>query len=152
MTKIEIMNKFYDAFSKADWKTMNSLYATDVVFEDNAFGELDHKKVTSMWQMLLENKESMDFSFQIIKVDGVDCVNWVTKYEFGPKRNKVTNSVIAKMEIENDKIIYHKDEFDFKVWAKQAIGFAGKLFGGKKWFQRKIQQAANQKLDQFMGK
>ncbi|MCH5685819.1 nuclear transport factor 2 family protein [Niabella sp. W65] len=38
MTNKQIVEKFYDAFSRKDFETMNSCYAEDIVFSDPVFG------------------------------------------------------------------------------------------------------------------
>lgn len=38
---IETITKFYTAFQQLDFKTMNSCYSDDIVFNDPAFGLLD---------------------------------------------------------------------------------------------------------------
>ncbi len=39
-TNTEIITKFYSAFQKLDYTTMNSCYSDEIVFNDPAFGLL----------------------------------------------------------------------------------------------------------------
>jgi ketosteroid isomerase-like protein len=152
MTKKEIMIKFYDAFSNGDWKTMNTLYHKDVVFNDEMFKNLNHLEVTSMWKMLIDGNKNMAVQFNSVEEDDDFCVNWIADYTFGPKQRKVHNDVFANMEIKDDKIISHTDTFVFSTWAKQALGFAGKMFGNTKWLRKKVSKAGRERLENFINK
>ncbi|WP_026389784.1 nuclear transport factor 2 family protein [[Acholeplasma] multilocale] len=147
MNKKELMESFYEAFSKGDWKTMNSFYADNTTFTDSIFKGLNHEQVTAMWKMLLENNEDMSVEFTIIEDNDDFKVNWIVTYKFGPKRRKVINSVLASFEIENDKIVKHKDEFNFYKWSKQSLGLVGFLFGWTKWFNKKVGVGALEKIN-----
>lgn len=152
MTKKEIMISFYEAFEKGDFKTMNSFYHKDVIFNDEIFQDLDYEHVTMMWKMLLDGNENMNIIFNAVEEENDFMINWVAEYLFGPRKRKVHNDCFSQMEIEDDKIIRHTDSFHFTVWAKQALGFPAYLFGDAKWFRRKVTKSAMEKLTNFINK
>lgn len=148
MEKEVILKEFYEAFAKGDFKKMNSLYSNDVVFNDPIFKGLDYKQVTNMWSSLLSNKKESKFNvfFEIKEENNDKYVIWTATYLFGEKRRKVINIVESRMEIENNKIVKHTDNFNFKKWANQAIGGPAYIFGNQKWFKNKISKVAKEKL------
>ncbi|AVN60196.1 ketosteroid isomerase [Mesoplasma entomophilum] len=148
MEKELILRKFYEAFTKGDFKKMNSLYDDSIVFNDPIFKNLNNKQVTNMWKSLLSNKKESKFevSYEIIKENKDIFVRWTATYLFGPKKRKVTNVVDSKMEVVNGKIVKHTDSFNFKKWAKQSIGGPAYIFGNQKWFKNKVSKAALEKI------
>ncbi len=65
---------------------------------------------------------------------------------------KVHNVIRAEMHFEGDKIIKHKDRFNTRLWAKQALGLKGALIGGTSFFKRSLQKQTNALLDKFESK
>lgn len=51
--------------------------------------------------------------------------------------------------MEDGLIINHKDSFNLHLWAKQAFGFKGWLFGGTKFFKNKFQAEARKSLAKY---
>ena len=154
MDKAQLIEKFYTAFANGDSETMSKCYHDDIVFEDPAFGILKGARASSMWKMLLSQKNSdMDVKFYNVKADGKSGeAEWVAKYIYGDKRKKVINKVHAHFEFKDGKIIKHTDTFNLWKWTKQAMGLSGYLLGWTPFMKSKIQATANKKLDKFMAK
>ena len=153
MDNNEIIKNFYSAFTKGDANTMISFYSDNVVFTDPAFGTLKGKKAKAMWKMLLSNKKSLaNVSFNSIKETNNTNVSakWTATYNYGPKSRKVVNNVSAEFEFKDDKIIKHTDNFNLWNWSKQALGTSGYLLGWSNFMKNKIQEGANQKLNNFL--
>ncbi|AGY41249.1 Ketosteroid isomerase-related protein [Mesoplasma florum W37] len=93
MEKEIILKDFYDAFTKGDFKKMNSLYDKSIVFNDPIFKDLNHKQVTTMWKSLLSNKKESKFevSYEFLNENDYLFVRWTATYLFGQKRRKVIN-------------------------------------------------------------
>jgi hypothetical protein len=47
------------------------------------------------------------------------------------------------------KELPQNDHFDFYLWARQALGLPGSLFGWTSWFQRAVQSNTREKTDRF---
>ena len=62
----QLMIKFYTAFQKLDYKTMQTCYHDDAVFNDPVFGLMDADALRAMWEMLCKNAK--DFSLQFSDV------------------------------------------------------------------------------------
>lgn len=153
-TNADVINKFYTAFQKLDYETMNSCYSDDIVFNDPAFGILRGDEAKAMWEMLCKNAK--DFSLAFSDIELLDhqyaTCKWVAKYTFSKTGRKVTNYIKAHMLLKDGKIIEHSDAFKLSKWAAQALGIKGEFFGWMGWMKRKIQQNARKNLIAFIEK
>jgi ketosteroid isomerase-like protein len=147
-----LINKFYSAFQKKDYRTMNSCYSNDIVFYDPAFEILRGDEARAMWEMLCKNAKDFSLTYgNIIKLDDeyYTC-DWTATYIFSKTGRPVVNNVRANMRFANGEIIEHSDAFSLHKWASQALGFTGKLIGWNSFFQRKIKNQAKKNLLKFI--
>ncbi|MFN4313559.1 MAG: nuclear transport factor 2 family protein [Chitinophagaceae bacterium] len=150
----QIIETFYQCFSRRDAAGMNACYSDDIIFQDPAFGRLHGDEVRAMWQMLCE--QALDFSLTygpvvIIDEEYATC-EWVANYTFSKTGNKITNRIKAFMRIQNGKIIEHSDAFRLSTWISQALGWKGVLFGWTGFMKRAVQRRARQSLQNYMEK
>lgn len=153
-TNADIINKFYTAFQQLDHAAMNSCYSDDIVFSDPAFGLLRGDEVKYMWEMLCTNAKDFSLTFsniQLLDEEYATC-NWTATYTFSKTGRRVVNSIKAFMKLKDGKIIEHSDAFKLSVWAAQALGWKGQLFGWMGWMKRRIQQNARKSLILFIEK
>ena len=111
-----IVEKFYTAFSRLDYETMNSCYNDHPIFNDPAFGILQGDEVRMMWKMLCTNAKGFSLTYsniQQLDEEYITC-NWVATYTFSRTGRKVVNRIKAHMRIEDGKITEHSDLFD--IW------------------------------------
>jgi ketosteroid isomerase-like protein len=150
----DIINRFYSAFQKLDYHTMNECYAEDVVFSDPVFMVLKGDEVRAMWEMLCKNAK--DFSLTYSNIELLDeeyaTCNWVATYTFSKTGRRVVNRIKAFMKFYDGKIIEHSDAFRLSTWIGQAIGWKGKLFGWTGFMKRAVQKNARKNLVKFMEK
>jgi ketosteroid isomerase-like protein len=158
MSPTEVANRFYAAFAAKDSATMVSCYAPDVRFSDPAFPDLDHRKVTSMWRMLVERgAANLVVSHNIVSAEGDRVVvRWDADYPFkssptGAAR-PVHNEITATLEVRDGLIVKHTDVFDFWTWSRQALGMPGLLLGWSGFLRGKVQQTAGKQLDGWMAR
>lgn len=151
---IETITKFYTAFQQLDFKTMNSCYSDDIVFNDPAFGLLDATQTKYMWQMLCSRAKDFSLEFGPIKTDDNEyyITNWVATYTFNLTGKKVVNRIKAYMRLQDGVIVEHSDAFSFHKWASQALGFMGWLLGWNSFFQKSARNKALKNLHQFIKK
>ena len=150
----DVISKFYSAFQKLDYQTMNSCYSDDIVFNDPAFGLLRGDEAKSMWEMLCKNAKDFSLTFsniQLLDEEYATC-NWIATYTFSKTGNKVVNNIKAFMKLKDGKIIEHSDAFKLSKWAAQALGFKGVLLGWTGFMKRKIQNNARKNLIAFIEK
>ena len=153
-TNTDIISKFYTAFQKLDYQTMNSCYSDDIVFNDPAFGLLRGDEAKYMWEMLCKNAKDFSLTFsniQLLDEEYATC-NWIATYTFSKTGNKVVNNIKAHMKLKDEKIIEHSDAFKLSKWAAQALGLPGVLLGWTGFMKRKIQQNARKNLIAFIEK
>ena len=150
----QVIEKFYSAFQKLDYKTMNDCYSDDIIFSDPVFLTLKSDEVRCMWEMLCKN--ARDFSLTFSNIKPIDeeyaTCNWVATYTFSKTGNKVVNKIKAFMKLKDGKIIEHSDAFRLSTWIGQALGWKGKLFGWMGWMKRKVQKGARKNLIGFIEK
>jgi ketosteroid isomerase-like protein len=153
-TNKELIEKFYTAFQKLDYQTMNDCYSEDIVFSDPAFGVLKGKEVRAMWEMLCKNAKDFSLAFsEIVLLDEeyATC-KWVATYTFSKTGRKVVNKIKAYMKFYEGKIIEHSDAFRLSTWIGQALGWKGVLFGWTGVMKRAVQKNAKKNLENFMAK
>ncbi len=153
-TNADIITKFYSAFQQLDYKTMNSCYSNDIVFNDPAFGILRGDEAKAMWEMLCRNAKDFSLTYsniQLLDEEYATC-NWVATYTFSKTGRKVVNYIKAHMMLKDGKIIEHSDAFKLSKWAAQALGIKGALLGWTGFMKRKIQLNARKNLIAFIEK
>lgn len=151
-TNTEVITRFYTAFQKLDYETMNSYYSDDIVFNDPAFGLLRGDEVKYMWEMLCKNAKDFSLTFSNIELldEEYATCNWVATYTFSKTGNKVVNYIKAYMLLKDGKIIEHSDAFKISKWAAQALGWKGVLLGWSGYMKKKLQQNARKTLIKFI--
>lgn len=150
--KEQLIHRFYMAFQKLDYTTMQDCYAGDAVFSDPVFGLLQGAEVKAMWEMLCKNAVDFSLGFsdiQLLDEEYATC-KWTAAYTFSKTGRHVVNNIKAHMRIENDKITEHTDKFDLWKWSRQALGLPGLLLGWSNFIQAKVHNTARKSLDKFM--
>lgn len=150
----QIVTKFYSAFQKRDYRTMNECYAADIVFSDPVFGVLKGDEVRSMWEMLCTNARDFTLTFSDIELldEEYATCRWTAAYTFSKTGKKVVNKIKAYMKFYDGKIIEHSDAFRLSTWIGQALGWKGVLFGWTGVMKRAVQKNARKSLEKFMAK
>ncbi|OCX50416.1 ketosteroid isomerase [Mucilaginibacter sp. PPCGB 2223] len=150
----QLIDRFYTAFQKKDYATMQQCYAANAMFTDAVFVNLDAGQVKAMWQMLCKSS-SGDFKveYRILSADDDQVTaEWTAWYTFSATGNKVVNRVRADFTLHNGEIISHTDQFNFYEWARQALGLPGLLLGWTPFFRHKVQASAAGRLKAYMEK
>jgi uncharacterized protein len=124
----ETIERFYAAFGACNGAAMTACYADDAHFRDPAFGDLEGEDVGAMWRML--TGRATDLRIELHEHDAEEesgRAHWIARYTFSTGR-PVVNDIQARFRFGPDaKIVDHVDEFDFRNWAKQALGPSGHL-------------------------
>ncbi|MEP6747552.1 MAG: nuclear transport factor 2 family protein [Bacteroidota bacterium] len=150
----EVIQRFYSAFQKLDYTTMQNCYTGDAVFSDPVFGLLQGAEVRAMWEMLCKNATNFSLTFsdiQLLDEEYATC-HWIAAYTFSTTGRHVVNKIKAHMRIENGKITEHTDKFDLWKWSRQALGIPGLLLGWSNFIQGKVHRNAKKSLEKFMTK
>jgi hypothetical protein len=125
----ETIERFYAAFGQRNGAAMTAEYAADAHFRDPAFGDLHGADVGAMWRML--TSRATDLAIELREHDADDesgSAHWIARYTFGASGRHVVNDIRASFRFDGAaKIVDHVDEFDFRRWARQALGPKGTL-------------------------
>jgi hypothetical protein len=81
--------------------------------------------------------------------DNIVDVEWVARYTFSKTSRPVVNEVSSQLTIVDGKIQNQVDQFDFAIWAAQALGFMGRYFGWSGLLRSLVQKSARSSLDEF---
>jgi ketosteroid isomerase-like protein len=148
----QVIRRFYTAFQKLDYTTMQNSYTSDAVFSDPVFGLLQGNEVKAMWEMLCKSATNFSLTFsdiQLLDEEYATC-HWIAVYTFSKTGRRVVNKIKAHMRIENGKITEHTDKFDLWKWSRQALGLPGLLLGWSNFIQGKVHRNAKKNLEKFM--
>lgn len=144
------IERFYEAFGQCNGAAMTACYTPDAHFSDPAFGDLEGDEVGAMWRML--TGRATDLEIELHEHDAGEetgSARWVARYTFSTGR-PVVNDVRARFRFAPDgRIADHVDEFDFRTWAKQALGPSGHLVALLPPLRQKARAKAREQLVSF---
>ena len=122
------IERLYEAFGQCNGAAMTACYAPGAHFHDPAFGDLEGEEVGAMWRML--TARATDLKIELREHEAGEekgSAHWIARYTFSTGR-PVINDIQARFRFADDgRIADHVDEFDFRNWAKQALGPSGHL-------------------------
>lgn len=122
------IERFYEAFGQRNGAAMTACYAPDAHFRDPAFGDLEGDEIGAMWRMLTGRAADLEIELREHEAgEETGSAHWIARYTFSTGR-PVVNDIQARFRFAPDgRISDHVDEFDFRAWAKQALGPSGHL-------------------------
>jgi len=149
----ELIERLYGALNTHDGDAMAACYADDAVFEDPAFGELRDGKVKDMWRMLCASASDLKVDLLEHGAEGTHGhAHWVATYTFRTGKH-VVNDIQARFEFGAVGLITdHRDDFDLRRWARQAIGVTGGALGYTPLLKPFVQRTTNRQLDAYRAK
>jgi len=123
----ETIERFYEAFGQCNGSAMTASYAPDAHFHDPAFGDLSGADIGAMWRMLTNRATDLKIELHEHEADeSSGSAHWIARYTFSTGR-PVVNDIQAKFRFADGLIADHVDDFDFRRWARQALGPMGNL-------------------------
>ncbi len=125
---LAVIDRLYAALNARDGEAMAACYTPDAVFEDPAFGELRGGAGQDMWRMLCSR--ATDLAVEVPERDAdaaAGTARWVATYAF--EGRPVVNDIRATYVFRDGLIADHRDVFDLRTWATQAMGPVGKVLG-----------------------
>ncbi len=146
----ETIERFYAAFGQCNGAAMTACYAPDAHFRDPAFGDLHGAEIGAMWRMLTSRATDLKIELHEHEADGeTGSAHWIARYTFSTGR-PVVNDIRAQFRFSGDGLIAdHVDDFDFRAWARQALGASGHLVALLPPLRRKARAKALDQLEQF---
>jgi uncharacterized protein len=145
----ETIERFYAAFGQCNGAAMTACYAPDAHFRDPAFGDLHGADVGAMWRMLTSRATDLKIELHEHEADEKSgSAHWIARYTFSTGR-PVVNDIQAKFRFADGLIADHIDDFDFRRWAKQALGPSGTLVALLPPLRSKARAKALDQLEAF---
>jgi ketosteroid isomerase-like protein len=144
------IERFYEAFGECNGAAMTACYTPDAHFRDPAFGDLNGDEVGAMWRMLTGRATDLEIELREHEAgEETGSTHWIARYTFSTGR-PVVNDVQASFRFAPDgRIADHVDEFDFRNWAKQALGPSGHLVALLPPLRSKARAKALEQLSSF---
>jgi|SRR3954452_18382652 len=124
----ETIERLYAAFGQGNGSAMTACYAPGAHFRDPAFGDLEGDDIGAMWRMLSGRAKDLEIDLSEHEATGdAGSAHWIARYTFSTGR-PVVNDIRAAFRFDDQgRIAHHVDDFDFRDWAKQALGPSGHL-------------------------
>lgn len=125
-----LIDRLYAGLDAHDAEAMAACYSPEAVFEDPAFGELRDGAPADMWRMLASRATTL--SVKLLERQASErsgSARWEARYEFAETGRDVVNVVAARFLFEDGLIVDHRDSFDLRAWAAQALGPRGRILG-----------------------
>lgn len=145
----ETVERFYEAFGQCNGAAMTACYAPDAHFRDPAFGDLHGADIGAMWRMLTSRATDLKIELHEHEADEASgSAHWIARYTFSTGR-PVVNDIQAKFRFADGLIADHVDDFDFRRWAKQALGPSGHLVALLPPLRSKARAKALDQLETF---
>ncbi|MGW4466448.1 nuclear transport factor 2 family protein [Micromonospora sp. NBC_01796] len=145
---VALLTRFYAALAAGDGATMGASYSDRARFSDPLFPDLDAREVRGMWLMLTARARAGVEVSEIVADDSGGSAHWIATYPFGGRT--VRNDVRARFTFADGLILTHRDEFDVRRWAAQALGLKGRLLALTPAGRRVLRQTGRQRLDGFL--
>jgi ketosteroid isomerase-like protein len=144
------IERFYAAFGECNGAAMTACYAPEAHFRDPAFGDLHGSDIGAMWRMLTGRATDLKIELHEHEADDASgLAHWIARYTFSTGR-PVVNDIRATFRFdENGLIADHVDDFDFRRWAKQALGPTGNLVAILPPLRSKARAKALDQLETF---
>ena len=155
--RLHTLRRLYAAFERCDGAAMQALYAPQATFDDPVFSLHGAQEIGGMWRMLCRSARKRSRGEWSLRAEGIavqgdhGSAHWEATYLYGPADRRVLNVVDASFAFAADGLILrHVDEFDFGIWARQALGWPGQVFGWSPLMRRFVRRQAAHKLAHFL--
>ena len=145
----QLIETLYRSLAARNAAGMAACYHPQAHFTDPVF-DLRGRDVSAMWQMLCERGEDLEIEYGEVGADDRGGkAHWEAWYTFSATGRKVHNSIDARFEFTDGKILRHVDSFDFWRWSRQALGPPGLLLGWSGLLRSKVARTAGGSLRRF---
>jgi ketosteroid isomerase-like protein len=148
-----LIERLYAAMAAGDGDAMAACYTADATFEDPAFGHLEDGRGQAMWRMLCSNAGD-NLKVQLLErevsANGTGTAHWVADYTFTDTGRPVHNDIHATFVFRDGLIAAHRDRFDLRAWAGQALGPVPALLGRTPLLSMMMHRKTSRRLDKFL--
>jgi ketosteroid isomerase-like protein len=149
---VALIRALFDALGRADYAGVQSCYHPEVSFGDPVYQEVEgRERVMAMWRLQLGEREGSHSVLRDVTADDfTGNAHRTCEYVLSSTGRQVVDEIDSLFRFEDDLIVRHHDEFDFKRWSRMALGRPhGLLFGWTPRWRKSIRDRAVQQLDGF---
>ncbi len=144
-----LIETFYRSFAARDAAAMAACYHPEIHFTDEVF-DLHGADAAAMWSMLCERGRDLAIEFGDVEADDrAGGAHWDASYTFSATGRRVHNSIDARFDFRDGRIVRHVDTFDFWKWSRQALGLPGLLLGWSGYLRIRVARTASRELARF---
>lgn len=146
----QVVSSFFEALGKGDFASVQTLYATNGMYNSPIYKGISGYEAAGMWEMLYRDSKSMVINYKVLgasrkKVRVFWTLNYVTK-----RNKRISTEIRSAFEVDNNQIYSHTDSFNFTGWIKQTLGTLPWLFCLTDITQTKVRERAEKKLNDFV--
>ncbi|MEO3869287.1 nuclear transport factor 2 family protein [Nonomuraea sp. B12E4] len=149
---VALIRAFYDAFGQADFPAMERCYHPEVSFGDPIFQEIEGRdRVMRMWRLQLGVRGSLKCAYRDVTADDFSgAAHSSARYTFSTTGREVVHEIDTFFRFEDNLIVRHHDEFDFRRWSRMALGRPyGPVFGWTPMWRKTIRDRAARRLNEY---
>jgi ketosteroid isomerase-like protein len=145
-----LVESLYAALARRDGAAMAACYAEDAAFSDPVF-DLRGREIGAMWTMLCARGKDLAVEWHgVLADDARGRAEWDARYTFAGTRRKVHNRIASEFIFANGRIMTQRDTFDFRRWARMALGFTAGMPFMTPLVRRAVQRQARRALDDWI--
>jgi ketosteroid isomerase-like protein len=145
-----LIERLYAALGRCNGAEATACYAPGAHFRDPAFGDLEGSKVGAMWRMLAARATDLEIELHEHEAgEDSGAAHWIARYTFSTGR-PVVKDVQASFRFADGLITDHVDDFDYRSWAKQALGPMGSVMAAQPSLRKKARTMIHGQLDEFI--
>ncbi len=152
-TNEAVIERLYAAMNAGDGEGMAACYTADASFEDPAFGHLEDGRPQAMWRMLCSASGgglTVELRERRAEAGGTGTAHWLADYTFSDTGRPVHNDIRATFVFRDGLIAAHRDAFDLRAWAKQALGPVPAALGYTPLLGLMMRRKTAARLDAFL--
>lgn len=130
---VEVVRRFYQAFARSDFGTLEALYAPDVSWQDTIFSAEGREALMGIWRFELDPAAGGRITWEVLAASPPDergntavQVRWRDVYRLLGQR--IDNTIDATLVVDRGgRIVEHRESYSWSVWARQAFPWLGDL-------------------------
>jgi ketosteroid isomerase-like protein len=145
-----LIDSLYAALARRDGAAIAACYAEDAAFSDPVF-QLRGREIGAMWTMLCARGKDLAVEWRDVRADDArGRADWDARYTFASTGRKVHNRIASEFIFANGRIVTQQDTFDFRRWARMALGFTAAMPFMTAFVRRAVQRQARRALDDWI--
>lgn len=145
-----IINKVFESITELNSVKINALYADEAIFEDPSIGEITGVVIKYWWQFLYGQMSNISIEVLDIKINGDEAiVSWKNNHLLKLTGKQLSLDFTTNFTFKDGFIVFHKNNYDFKQFVKQAFGPIAAM-SGNKIMQKMIKGQLNKMISNYI--